>query len=58
MLEVNLLEFGRFKTKDNPAHQGRNPANGEMIEIAASRKFCFTPAKQVNCAIRPIVITV
>jgi DNA-binding protein HU-beta len=45
--EVSLPGFGKFKVKDSPARQGRNPATGETIEIAASRKLGFTPAKQV-----------
>ncbi|MCW3477720.1 HU family DNA-binding protein [Limobrevibacterium gyesilva] len=49
--EVNLLGFGKFKVKDSPARQGRNPATGETIEIAASRKLGFTPAKQVRDAL-------
>jgi DNA-binding protein HU-beta len=49
--EVNLPGFGKFKVKDSPARQGRNPATGEIIEIAASRKLGFTPAKQVKDAI-------
>ncbi len=46
--EVNLTGFGKFKVKDSPARQGRNPATGESIEIAASRKLGFSPAKQVK----------
>ena len=49
--EVNLAGFGKFKVKDSPARQGRNPATGEAIEIAASRKLGFTPAKQVKDAL-------
>ena len=49
--EVNLPGFGRFKVKDSPARQGRNPATGETIEIAASRKLGFSPAKQVKEAL-------
>ena len=49
--EVNLLGFGKFKVKDSPARQGRNPATGATIEIAASRKLGFTPAKQVKDAL-------
>ena len=49
--EVNLLGFGKFKVKENPARQGRNPATGATIEIAASRKLGFTPAKQVKDAL-------
>jgi DNA-binding protein HU-beta len=46
--EVNLPGFGKFKVKDSPAGQGRNPGTGEVIEIAASRKPVFAPAKQVK----------
>lgn len=46
--EVSLTGFGKFRVKDSPARQGRNPATGESIEIAASRKLGFSPAKQVK----------
>ncbi len=46
--EVNFPGFGKFKVKDSPARQGRNPATGAVIEIAASRKLAFIPAKQVK----------
>jgi DNA-binding protein HU-beta len=49
--EVNLPGFGKFKVKDSPARQGRNPATGETIEIAASKKLGFSPAKQVKDAL-------
>jgi DNA-binding protein HU-beta len=49
--EVNLPGFGKFKVKDSPARQGRNPATSAAIEIAASRKLSFTPAKQVKDAL-------
>jgi DNA-binding protein HU-beta len=49
--EVALSGFGKFKVKDVPARQGRNPATGEPIEIAASRKLAFTPAKQIKDAL-------
>jgi DNA-binding protein HU-beta len=49
--EVNLTGFGKFKVKDSPARQGRNPGTGETIEIAASRKLGFSPAKQVKDAL-------
>ena len=47
--EVSLPSFGKFKV--SPARQGRNPATGEAIEIAASRKLTFAPAKQVKDAL-------
>jgi DNA-binding protein HU-beta len=49
--EVNLSGFGKFKVKDAAGRQGRNPATGETIEIAASRKLAFSPAKQVKDAL-------
>jgi DNA-binding protein HU-beta len=49
--EVNLPGFGKFKVKDSPARQGRNPATCETIEIAASKKLGFSPAKQVKDAL-------
>lgn len=49
--EVNLTGFGKFKVKDSPARQGRNPSTGASIEIAASRKLSFSPAKQVKDAV-------
>jgi DNA-binding protein HU-beta len=49
--EINLTGFGKFKVKNTPARQGRNPATGETMEIAASRKLGFTPAKQVKDAL-------
>jgi DNA-binding protein HU-beta len=46
--EVALSGFGKFKVKDTPAREGRNPATGEKIEIAASKKLSFTPAKAIK----------
>ena len=49
--EVSLAGFGKFKVKDSPARQGRNPATGQPIDIAASRKLGFSAAKQVRDAL-------
>ena len=49
--ETNLPGFGKFKVKDSPARQGRNPSTGEAIEIAATRKLGFSPAKQLKDAL-------
>ena len=46
--EVSLPGFGKFKVKDSPAREGRNPANGQTIQIAASRKLGYTPAKALK----------
>ena len=46
--EVSLNGFGKFKVKDSPAREGRNPSTGATIQIAASKKLGFTPAKAVK----------
>ncbi len=46
--EVTIPDLGKFKTKDVPAREGRNPATGATITIAASRKLTFTPAKALK----------
>ena len=46
--EVSLNAFGKFKVKDSPAREGRNPSTGATIQIAASRKLTFAPAKAVK----------
>lgn len=46
--EVALRGFGRFKVADRAARQGRNPATGEIIQIARSRKLAFSAAKPVR----------
>ena len=46
--EVSLNGFGKFKVKDSPAREGRNPSTGATIQIAASRKLTFAPAKAVK----------
>ncbi len=51
--EISLPGFGKFKVAAREARQGRNPATGETIQIAASKKLGFTPAKQVKDAMNP-----
>jgi DNA-binding protein HU-beta len=46
--EVSLNGFGKFKVKESAAREGRNPSTGEAIQIAASKKLAFTPAKAVK----------
>lgn len=47
-----LPGFGKFKVKDVPARQGRNPGTGAVIDIPASRKLSFTPAKALKEALK------
>ncbi len=49
--EVSIPGFGKFKVQDKPARQGRNPATGAAIEIAATRKLAFQPAKALKDAL-------
>jgi DNA-binding protein HU-beta len=46
--EISLPGFGKFKVKDTPEREGRNPTSGEKIKIAASRKLTYSPAKAVK----------
>lgn len=46
--EVSISGFGKFKVKESPAREGRNPANGQTIQIAASKKLGFSAAKAVK----------
>ena len=51
--DVALPGFGQFKVKDVSARTGRNPSTGETMEIAATRKLGFTPAKALKDALKP-----
>src|SRR5215471_16985663 len=51
--EVSLSGFGKFKVTSRAERQGRNPATGATIKIAASKKLSFTPAKAVKAALNP-----
>ncbi|HET9203707.1 MAG TPA: HU family DNA-binding protein [Acidimicrobiia bacterium] len=43
--KVNITGFGNFATKHRSARQGRNPATGETITIAAKRYAHFSASK-------------
>ncbi len=46
--ETSISGFGKFKVKDTPQREGRNPSTGATITIAASKKLTFTPAKAIK----------
>jgi DNA-binding protein HU-beta len=46
--EVSLSGFGKFKVKESAAREGRNPATGATMQIAASKKLTFAPAKAIK----------
>ncbi len=43
--------LGILEVKNRPARTGRNPATGAPIQIAASKKIAFRPAKELKEAI-------
>ena len=49
--ETNVPGFGKFKVKKTPARDGRNPATGATIKIAAATKLTFAPAKALKDAL-------
>ena len=45
---VKIAGFGTYKVAKRKARQGRNPRTGEIIQIAASQKVKFLPAKALK----------
>ena len=43
--KVQLIGFGTFEVKAVAEREGRNPATGETIKIAAAKKPAFTASK-------------
>ncbi len=51
--KVSLQGLGIFDINDRKARQGRNPATGETIQIAASKSIKFRPTKSLKDAVSP-----
>ena len=49
--KVSLVGFGSFEAKVRPARKGHNPANGQEIEIAASKAASFKAGKALKDAL-------
>ena len=49
--KVRLTGLGILQIQDRPARSGRNPATGEVIQIAASKKIAFRPGKELKDAL-------
>jgi len=45
---LRMNGLGIIEVKDRPARMGRNPATGATVQIAASRKVAFRPAKELK----------
>jgi len=46
--KVRLSGLGILQVRSRPARMGRNPKTGEAIEIKASKKIAFRPAKDLK----------
>jgi DNA-binding protein HU-beta len=49
--KIRLTGLGILQVRARPARIGRNPATGESIKIAASKKIAFRPAKELKEAV-------
>ncbi len=49
--DVTIAGFGKFSVSERAAREGRNPATGETIQIAASRAVKFSPAAALKTQI-------
>ncbi len=49
--KVSVVGFGSFEAKVRPARKGHNPANGEEIEIAATKAAAFKAGKALKDAL-------
>ena len=50
--EVVFSGFGKFSVADRSAREGRNPATGETIQIAASRVPKFSAGAALKKAVK------
>jgi DNA-binding protein HU-beta len=48
---IRIGGLGILQVKNRAARMGRNPATGEQIQIKASKKIAFRPAKELKEAI-------
>ena len=47
-VKVQLVGFGTFEVRNRQAREGRNPATGETIKIAASKVPAFKAGKALK----------
>lgn len=48
---VQLVGFGTFKVTERAAREGRNPQNGKVIQIPATRTPSFTAGSELKKAV-------
>ena len=49
--KIQLVGFGTFEVSERAAREGRNPANGQPMQIAASKAPKFKAGKAIKDAI-------
>ena len=49
--KIRLTGLGILQVRSRPARTGRNPGTGEIMEIKASKKIAFRPAKELKEAV-------
>jgi DNA-binding protein HU-beta len=49
--KIRLTGLGILQVRNRPPRTARNPATGEPIEVAASKKIGFRPAKELKAAL-------
>jgi DNA-binding protein HU-beta len=49
--KIRMSGIGVLEVKNRAARLGRNPAAGETIQIAASKKIAFRAAKELKAAV-------
>ena len=49
--KIQLVGFGTFEVSERAAREGRNPANGQPMQIAASKAPKFKAGKALKDAI-------
>ena len=48
---IRINGLGTLEVRKREARTGRNPATGEAMQIAASKKVAFRPAKELKEAV-------
>jgi DNA-binding protein HU-beta len=48
---IRISGIGTLEVRKREARTGRNPATGEAMQIAASKKVAFRPAKELKEAV-------
>lgn len=49
--DVVLVNFGTFKTSQQPARIARNPATGEAVKVPAKKRISFVAGKGLKEAV-------